>query len=211
MRAHRGVLVGVRLSCEIRLLRTQERVDGGTAQVLARGKRRSRQQIRLRRRRGSTAIRPASPRSHGSRAATMAAAVAGVEKSRCFLPWHLAVPPAPDVALARCATIGWASTERVGMAEDIILITGGAGFIGSHAADRLLAAGKRVRVLDRLVPQVHGDVERPAYLHPDVELVRGDVRDRDAVDDALDGVDEVVHLAARVGVGQSMYELRAYT
>src|SRR4051794_34824250 len=94
---------------------------------------------------------------------------------------------------------------------ETVLITGGAGFIGSHVADRLLATGRRVRVLDRLVPQVHGGVARPWYLSDDVELVVGDVRDPEAVRAALEGVEDVVHLAARVGVGQSMYELRDYT
>ena len=88
-----------------------------------------------------------------------------------------------------------------------VLITGGAGFIGSHLADELLARGHRVRVLDTLTPQVHGDGGRPEYLAADVELHVGDVRDPDAVRRALDGVDAVVHLAARVGVGQSMYEI----
>jgi dTDP-L-rhamnose 4-epimerase len=91
------------------------------------------------------------------------------------------------------------------------LITGGAGFIGAHLASHLLAAGEDVRVLDSLVEQVHGDVERPEYLGSDVELIVGDVRDRDAVAKALVGVDKVVHLAARVGVGQSMYEIAEYT
>jgi dTDP-L-rhamnose 4-epimerase len=68
-----------------------------------------------------------------------------------------------------------------------------------------------VRALDALVPQVHGGAGRPGYLDGDVELVEGDVRDRDAVRRALAGVDAVVHLAARVGVGQSMYELAEYT
>jgi dTDP-L-rhamnose 4-epimerase len=91
-----------------------------------------------------------------------------------------------------------------------VLITGGAGFIGSHLADELLAHGYRVRALDSLDPQVHASGERPAYLNDDVELVRGDVRDPDAVRRALDGVDAVYHFAARVGVGQSMYELADY-
>ncbi len=92
-----------------------------------------------------------------------------------------------------------------------ILITGGAGFIGSHLVDRLLAAGHRVRVLDNLTPQVHGsDGKRPAHLHADAELIVGDVRDRATVDHSLRGVDAVIHLAAAVGVGQSMYDITSY-
>jgi dTDP-L-rhamnose 4-epimerase len=91
-----------------------------------------------------------------------------------------------------------------------ILITGGAGFIGSHLARRLLGDGHEVRVLDSLIAQVHGEGERPQYLDDAVELRVGDIRDRDAVAAALDGVDVVVHLAARVGVGQSMYEMAEY-
>ena len=92
-----------------------------------------------------------------------------------------------------------------------VLITGGAGFIGSHLADELLARGHRVRALDNLTPQVHGGGARPGYLASDVELRVGDVRNADAVRQALAGVDAVVHLAARVGVGQSMYEIAEYT
>jgi dTDP-L-rhamnose 4-epimerase len=92
-----------------------------------------------------------------------------------------------------------------------VLITGGAGFIGSHLADRLLTDGHEVRALDNLDPQVHADGERPDYLDAAVELQTGDVRDRDAVRRALDGVDAVVHFAAAVGVGQSMYEIERYT
>ncbi len=93
-----------------------------------------------------------------------------------------------------------------------ILITGGAGFIGSHLADHLLAHGWTVRALDVLAPQVHGpDAKRPAYLDPEVELVVADVRDGDAVRRALRGVHAVAHLAAAVGVGQSMYEIERYT
>ncbi|HET7587124.1 MAG TPA: NAD-dependent epimerase/dehydratase family protein [Gammaproteobacteria bacterium] len=93
-----------------------------------------------------------------------------------------------------------------------ILITGGAGFIGSHLATELLHRGYRVRVLDNLTPQVHGTSQRrPNYLDDDVELRIGDVRDPDAVRDALDGIDGVFHYAAAVGVGQSMYELEHYT
>ncbi|HEX2251174.1 MAG TPA: NAD-dependent epimerase/dehydratase family protein [Gemmatimonadales bacterium] len=93
-----------------------------------------------------------------------------------------------------------------------ILITGGAGFIGSHLADALLARGHRVRALDNLSPQVHGtDGARPDYLDEEVELVRGDVRDPDVVRRALQDIDVVYHLAAAVGVGQSMYEIAHYT
>jgi dTDP-L-rhamnose 4-epimerase len=92
-----------------------------------------------------------------------------------------------------------------------VLITGGAGFIGSHLADRLLAEGHEVRALDNLDPQVHRDGERPDYLDASVELHTGDVRDRDAVGRALEGIDAVYHFAAAVGVGQSMYEIERYT
>jgi len=92
-----------------------------------------------------------------------------------------------------------------------VLITGGAGFIGSHLADALLARGHEVRALDNLDPQVHPGGQRPAYLDEGVELLVGDVRDHRAVADALEGVDHVVHFAAAVGVGQSMYEIERYT
>jgi dTDP-L-rhamnose 4-epimerase len=94
----------------------------------------------------------------------------------------------------------------------LVLITGGAGFIGSHVADELLAHGYRVRALDVLSPQVHGDArERPSYLDSRVELKVGDVTDPIAVREALEGVDAVFHFAAAVGVGQSMYEAVDYT
>src|SRR5438034_2323488 len=92
-----------------------------------------------------------------------------------------------------------------------VLITGGAGFIGSHLADRLLAEGHEFRALDNLDRQVHPGGERPGYLDREVELQVGDVRDHDAVRRALDGVEAVVHFAAAVGVGQSMYEIERYT
>ena len=93
-----------------------------------------------------------------------------------------------------------------------VLITGGAGFIGSHLANTLVEQGCRVRVLDALQEQVHGsDAQFPSYLHADVERLSGDVRDRDAVRRALAGVTHVYHFAAAVGVGQSMYEIERYT
>jgi len=93
-----------------------------------------------------------------------------------------------------------------------ILITGGAGFIGAHVANELLAHGYKVRALDNLVPQVHGpDRKRPDYLSNEVELLVGDVREHDSVMRAIEGVDGIVHLVALVGVGQSMYEIAEYT
>jgi len=92
-----------------------------------------------------------------------------------------------------------------------VLITGGAGFIGSHAADTLLAAGYEVRLLDNLTAQVHGTSRKPpVYLDPEAELLIGDVTDPIALDRALRGVDKVLHLASAVGVGQSMYDMVSY-
>lgn len=93
-----------------------------------------------------------------------------------------------------------------------VLITGGAGFIGSHTANELLRRGYRVRALDVLCPQVHGEERRrPAYLSKDVELIVGDVRDAETVREALRGIDAVYHFVALVGVGQSMYQVGEYT
>jgi dTDP-L-rhamnose 4-epimerase len=89
-----------------------------------------------------------------------------------------------------------------------ILVTGGAGFIGSHLVARLVDRGEDVTVLDSLEAQVHGD--EPASLPDSVTFIRGNVGDADAVDRALEGVERVVHLAAAVGVGQSMYEIANY-
>lgn len=90
-----------------------------------------------------------------------------------------------------------------------VLITGGAGFIGRHVTDELLRRGHRVRWLDSLLDQVHGAAGNAPP--PEVELIRADIRDGDAVARALIGVDSIVHLAAEVGVGQSMYEVERYT
>ncbi len=105
-----------------------------------------------------------------------------------------------------------------------VLITGGAGFVGSHLADALASAGHDVILFDNLEPQVHGDVfssssgglesatnPRPAYLDTRHRLELGDIRDRGALEPLVREVDSVVHLAAMVGVGQSMYQVRRYT
>ncbi len=89
-----------------------------------------------------------------------------------------------------------------------ILITGGAGFIGQHVAKKLITRGYNVRLLDSLLEQVHGSARIPKL--DGAELQIGDVRDESSVEKALDGVEAVVHLAAEVGVGQSMYEIDRY-
>jgi dTDP-L-rhamnose 4-epimerase len=89
----------------------------------------------------------------------------------------------------------------------MILVTGGAGFIGSHIVDQLLAGGQPVRVLDALLPSAHR--ERPA-MHPDAELIEGDVRDARVLAAALDGVDAVCHQAAMVGLGVNILDMPDY-
>jgi dTDP-L-rhamnose 4-epimerase len=89
-----------------------------------------------------------------------------------------------------------------------ILVTGGAGFIGSHVVDALLADGHEVRVLDLLHPLAHSSL--PEYLTGDAELVVGDVRDRPTVEEALRGVSAVCHQAAMVGLGVDMSDLTAF-
>jgi len=93
-----------------------------------------------------------------------------------------------------------------------ILVTGGAGFIGSFIVDLLIERGYSVRVLDNLTPQVHGErkKEPPDYLNPKAEFILGDVRDPKACRKALKDVYAVFHEAAAVGVGQSMYQIREY-
>ncbi len=92
----------------------------------------------------------------------------------------------------------------------VALVTGGAGFIGSHLADALVLQGRRVRVLDNLLEQAHPTGE-PRFVPKTAEFMLGDVCDRATVDAALEDVDVVFHLAAMVGNGQSMYDIRRYT
>ncbi len=89
-----------------------------------------------------------------------------------------------------------------------VLVTGGAGFIGSHVVDALLARGDEVRILDWLHPAAHA--ARPGYLHPAAEFVRGDVRDGATVAAALDGIDHVCHQAAMVGLGTDIGDIADY-
>lgn len=91
-----------------------------------------------------------------------------------------------------------------------VLVTGGAGFIGSHLCDELIAHGYSVKVLDGLSVQVHSGSARPEYLHPDVELISEFTMDEGATRSALEGVDAVIHLGAVVGVAQSMYDIADY-
>lgn len=90
-----------------------------------------------------------------------------------------------------------------------VLITGGAGFVGSHLADGLLRAGHQVRILDHFSPQVHPS-GMPDYLSPDVEIIAGDIRHPGQLRKALSNIDVIFHFAASVGVGQSMYEISRY-
>ncbi|MES2579473.1 MAG: SDR family NAD(P)-dependent oxidoreductase [Pseudomonadota bacterium] len=92
-----------------------------------------------------------------------------------------------------------------------ILITGGAGFIGQHLTRKLLSEGHSIRILDSFHPQIHGvDGDISVDIKSQVDLVRADIRDRDALINAVSGIDTIVHLAAETGTGQSMYEIERY-
>src|SRR5271165_7489887 len=101
------------------------------------------------------------------------------------------------------------------MTADKVLITGGLGFIGLHFAQLLVGDGRRVRLMDNLSPQVHGDVPNLSGLQrlkgPNVEVLRGDVRKSGDWEVALLDVGYVIHLAAETGTAQSMYEISRYT
>ncbi len=90
-----------------------------------------------------------------------------------------------------------------------ILVTGGAGFIGSHLVDALVKEGHQIRVIDRLEEQVHAG-QKPTYLNSGAEYLWADVRDAEALRKALQGIEAVFHEAACVGVGQSMYQIEKY-
>jgi len=91
-----------------------------------------------------------------------------------------------------------------------VLITGGAGFIGSHLSEALVEAGHQVTVFDNLHPQTHAYSRFPAYLTSNVDFIFGDVRNRDLLKQAVEHADVVYHLAALTGVGQSMYQVADY-
>lgn len=99
--------------------------------------------------------------------------------------------------------------EQEGFMGSKVLVTGGCGFIGSFVTDAFISQGIGVNVLDNLDPQVHPK-GLPSYFNPQAQLIRGDIRDTEAVDKALEGVDRVVHCAGAVGVGQSMYQIHHY-
>ena len=96
------------------------------------------------------------------------------------------------------------------MKKSNILITGGAGFIGSFLTDRLIDSGYNVRILDSLEDQVHQG-KKPKYLNKKAEFIKGDILDYKKFEASLKGIDIVFHLAASVGVGQSNYEIKRYT
>jgi len=91
-----------------------------------------------------------------------------------------------------------------------VLITGGAGFIGSRLAASLLEKGDTVRILDNFSEQIHSRAELSDDLAGKVEVIKADVRDRNAMREALKGIESLVHLAAETGTGQSMYEIERY-
>jgi dTDP-L-rhamnose 4-epimerase len=90
-----------------------------------------------------------------------------------------------------------------------VLVTGGAGFIGSFIVDKLIQEGHEVRIIDNLEEQVHKG-KTPEYLNKKAEFIKGDIRDKNTLKKALEDIEIVFHEAAAVGVGQSMYEIEHY-
>jgi len=91
-----------------------------------------------------------------------------------------------------------------------VLVTGGAGYIGSHLVDALVAREYRVTVLDNLEPQVHRSGTWPSYANPKAKYVKGDVRDRSVFEPLVLASQAVVHFGAAVSIGQSMYQIDRY-
>ena len=92
-----------------------------------------------------------------------------------------------------------------------ILVTGGAGFIGSHIVDELLVKGHEVRILDNLEPQVYGSISTPpAYLSKNIEFQKGNITEEKDIEKVIEDVEVIFHDAAMVGVGQSMYQITRY-
>src|ERR1041385_6352886 len=95
--------------------------------------------------------------------------------------------------------------------KQTVLVTGGAGFIGSHVTDELITSGYKVRVLDNLSLLRHRAALRaPSFLHSEAEVIVGDIQDPDTLRRALNGVEFVCHLASAVGASQSMLDIRSY-
>lgn len=112
----------------------------------------------------------------------------------------------------RACELNASERKEIKFMSRVILITGGAGFIGSHLAERLIEKGYRVRLYDNLNPQVHGpNAELPAYLRrSNIEFLKGEMSDSTTLRKAIKGINVIVHLAAETGVGQSMYEVEKY-
>src|SRR3972149_7275864 len=90
-----------------------------------------------------------------------------------------------------------------------ILVTGGAGFIGSFLVDEIVDRGHKVTIYDNLEPQVHGK-DKPSYLNKSAKFIKGDVLDYNKFKRVVLNADVIFHYAAVVGVGQSQYQIKKY-